>query len=98
MVEYKCNRCCKIYTNKYDYNRHKNRKYPCKKPYQNDTIPIPQKSESQDSSKNNHTSKSARNKKRYMCAYCGNNFTQSSSRNRHEKYRCKIKKEEENII
>jgi hypothetical protein len=30
MVLYECIRCLKSYRNKYDYNRHLNRKYPCK--------------------------------------------------------------------
>ena len=30
MVEYKCNVCNKIFTRKPDYNRHINRKIPCK--------------------------------------------------------------------
>lgn len=30
MIEYKCQQCNKIYHNKYDYNRHLNRKRPCK--------------------------------------------------------------------
>jgi len=30
MVQYKCNRCNKIFTHKNDYNKHKNRKKPCK--------------------------------------------------------------------
>lgn len=31
MVEYKCDRCNKIYSNKFDYCRHLNRKNPCEK-------------------------------------------------------------------
>ena len=30
VIEYKCKQCYKIYHNKYDYNRHLNRKKPCK--------------------------------------------------------------------
>ena len=31
MVEYICSRCTTIFTKKYNYEKHKNRKYPCKK-------------------------------------------------------------------
>ena len=31
MVEYKCSRCSKIFTKKYNFEKHQNRKYPCKK-------------------------------------------------------------------
>ena len=31
MVEYKCSRCSKsIFTKKYNFEKHQNRKYPCK--------------------------------------------------------------------
>jgi hypothetical protein len=85
MVEYKCIRCNKIYINKYDYNKHLNRKIPCKSKEQAKII-IQSKTI-------NSQSKTIKN---LRCNYCEKNFTHSNNLNRHIKTACKVIKENNN--
>lgn len=94
MVEYKCERCNKIYHNKYDYNRHLNRKRPCK----SDDIQTNEKQHkiTQISHKNPHIRGKKLNNKgnndKNICSYCKKAFSRRDSLNRHISKYCKVKK------
>jgi len=82
MVEYKCDRCAKLFNKKYDYTSHINRKFKCAENLQklteiNQNLP---KSEN-----SNH-----------KCNYCGKEFCNKYTLERHLNDRCKIKKDDTN--
>jgi len=85
MVEYKCDKCHKIFNKKDNYNIHINRKFSCKSLAPEDTKKTPfftddnKIEESQDS---------------IVCNYCKKSFSRQSSLTRHLNERCKIKKED----
>jgi len=87
MVQYKCERCTKIFKNKYDYTRHLNRKFKCKIVYTDD-------SENSDN-KNDTDTKQDKviNQKKHLCQYCNNYYSSASYLNKHIKNSCKIKKQ-----
>ena len=83
MVEYKCDKCGKIYSKKFDYNRHMKRKNPCTSSTQNIVV-VTQK----------NVDKIEQNLK---CTYCEQVFSRIDSLNRHTNSFCKIKiKQKEN--
>ena len=107
MVEYKCKQCNKIYYNKYDYNRHLNRKNPCKsnqeidtKIYQNiPTVPISYQNLPNNTKINNNLPENINIPKeicKNQCQHCKKNFSQISSLNRHIKDRCKVLNQQDN--
>ena len=101
MVEYKCDRCSKIYSKKYDYNRHINRKNPCKKKtnisagfrpnFTNKNTKI-----KNDLNINNENLIEENDKQLFKCNYCNKFFTRQDSLERHIQLRCIIKKKQEN--
>ena len=82
-IEYKCDKCGKIFNHKNDYNRHLNRKNPCKTsaeiPIQPNFTKIPPNKIIND----------------LKCNYCEKIFTRSDSLNRHLQNRCKVKKRQD---
>ena len=105
MVEYKCEKCNKIFKQKIDYTRHMNRKIPCKELYQNipnytETIPnytkAVDKSNKQQNSEKINTSVQSEQENNIKCAYCNKKFTQKSSLTRHLDKRCKVKNKQDN--
>ena len=106
MVEYTCNRCLKNYNNKCDYNRHLNRKRPCKIIKINESIIKPINSIT-DKQKNANLHKKMRNlhknpqnlhknrSKKYKCSYCEKNYSRKDSLKRHILSYCKVKKEKD---
>jgi len=104
MVQYKCNTCGKEFKLKGDFNRHKNRKFPCSKlnpsqsklnPSKSDTDEIKSEIESVQESiilKSNTDN---------QCFYCNKFYSTNSNLHKHIKNNCKVKKthdkEKENI-
>ena len=82
MVEYKCNKCNKVFKQKCHYDNHMNRKRPC--------IKLQQTSDEQQNVAINK--EIIINNK--QCPYCKIIFTRVSSLNVHLENRCKIKKEQ----
>ena len=97
MVEYKCNKCNKIFGRKSHYDYHINRKTPCKKSKEERNQNILNYTESCQKIPE-YTDPYQKEVKlgKNQCQYCKKNFTQSSSLNRHIKDRCKIKKQQDN--
>ena len=106
MVEYKCNRCCKIFVHKAGFIRHKNRKFPCKKQHTNDTQmhtnstqnKVIHGTNSESSCTQTAHKKCAKNKKVIIqpkCIFCNKFFSRAFSLMRHTKFYCKIKKQQE---
>ena len=98
MKEYKCNRCGKLYNNKYDFGRHKNRKKPCEIDSSISAI-ISQKNDQNILIKSNTTNKPKINKKKICsfvqvvikeCEFCSKYFNKKSNLDRHLKT-CKYK-------
>ncbi|AYV75520.1 MAG: hypothetical protein Terrestrivirus2_28 [Terrestrivirus sp.] len=93
MVEYKCNKCHKIFTKKYNYEHHLTRKFSCTA-VPNDTSKIP------DNLINKKSDAADQNNDK-QCNYCNKTFSQVSSLNRHLNNRCSVKmndiNEKENI-
>ena len=96
MVLYKCNRCSKEFKNKYDHNRHKNRKFPCTKLNPNESKLNPSesktnalKSDTCEIQKNNESKSESKNfalEKRitdYECFFCQNYYSTNSNLNKH---------------
>jgi len=99
MVEYKCNTCNKIFHHKNDFRKHLNRKFPCTKTTPHLHQNTSEKSITSEKLKNSCTEISPDTKKsKHVCEYCNNIFTRKYSLTRHLNGRCKIKKEEDNII
>ena len=96
MVEYICENCNKKYHNKYDYNRHLNRKIPCKSDRQenNKKHDVLQKPAEllQYPAKNELTDLA----KELQCKYCNQMFTRKDNLHKHVSERCKIKKQQDN--
>jgi hypothetical protein len=103
MVEFTCNLCLKIFKKKYNYNRHLNRKYPCKnvKLINRGVIINPLKTNFYNSKTTIISTEVApisteniknykKKTKEHICSFCSLSFTRISSLNRHLKYRCKI--------
>ena len=91
MVEYKCTRCNKIYNNKYNYNKHLNRKISCKKIIDKDNANNMQNNENIIF----NNAKTMQNEKN-LCNYCNKNFTHKNNLYIHINNRCKIRKQIEN--
>jgi DNA-directed RNA polymerase subunit RPC12/RpoP len=93
MVEYKCIRCAKIYSNKFDYNRHVNRKNQCgiklSDELNSDLRNLIESSE--ESSKNPIVTDSDVNAQliqvsnKNNCTYCSKQFSTNSNMNKHMK-------------
>ena len=112
MIEYKCSKCGKIFSQKSNYDYHINRKRPCKINSGNSTKfhKIPQKliehaqesiENQQNSTKNPQKSTEIVNSENKVitvlkCNYCQKTFARSDSLNRHLLNSCKVKKEQEN--
>ena len=99
MVEYICNDCNKTYHNKYDYNRHLNRKNPCKSDQNNNHQIAPKITKLHHIApiceiKNVQNNHNIINK---QCQYCNKIFTRISSLDRHINDRCKVKKRDDNF-
>ena len=102
MIEYRCSKCSKLFRDRCDYNRHLNRKKPCKikninetkiDANSNDSVSKKSKNNPKESLMNPKESKKNNNKK-YQCEYCDRKFTTNSNMNKHIKNNCKIKKTE----
>ncbi len=97
MTVYKCDRCDKKFKQKFNLDRHLNRKNPCK----NRTIFEPKLSQSEPYENEYETLKNSKNepqnepqnKKEYKCKYCCNIFSTNSHYNRHIKHNCKTRRE-----
>ncbi len=94
MVEYKCNKCNKVWIHKGSYNRHINRKNPC--------LDIPNSTNQKPTSTNQKQTKT--NQQLFNtckmgisneCEYCSKQFTHKNSLYRHIKHRCSVKIEQE---
>ena len=81
MVEYKCNRCSKLFNKKYDYNYHINRKFKCAENLQKLT-------------EINKNLQNPENNK-CICNYCKKEYSNKYVLERHFNT-CKIKKEDTN--
>ena len=100
MVDYKCKICCKEYTRKFNYDRHKNKKFPCKPENLNESDKIhiesyikvnePTDIITQDSYENPMQEKVTN-----QCKYCNNIFSTNSNFNRHMRLNCKVKQEKD---
>jgi uncharacterized C2H2 Zn-finger protein len=93
MVEYKCNKCTKIYNHKGDYDRHINKKKPC-------TLALSNESNLHDSAPVGaqiSTKDVDINEKESMCQYCSKMFTRESSLKRHLSGRCELKTKLETV-
>ena len=91
MVEYKCERCNKIFFKKSQFIYHSNRKNPCKEilPKENSSDLLDQLDQL------DLTDSNAEYKINSLeCQYCHSTFSQKSSLGRHIKDRCKIKNKE----
>ena len=97
MVEYKCNRCCKLYKNKFDYNRHLNRQKPCAIQTPNDTTEHQYNTSIKDNTVQNYNSINTDQtpiiEKEHICKYCKSSFTRNWSLLRHIDMRCAKKKD-----
>ena len=95
MVEYKCDRCEKVYFNKYDFNRHIKRKNPCKiSDIAEDNIRnviLPHEDHMDNTKK---LPKEVDNIKEHMCNYCNKTFSRIDSLNRHLSKYCKVKEKD----
>ena len=90
MVEYKCNKCCRTFNKKSNYNYHLKRKIPC----QNIIIQnIPQIS-TLSSTQNSAILAEQEEDTSHKCNYCNKTFSRSDSLNRHITNYCKIKKQQ----
>jgi len=110
MIEYKCNRCNKIFNKKSNYQSHINRKYPCKQQDINDDANGHKKTtdniiNTNDCIKNiqlpphddkNPVSPKIIKIRVHTCNFCKKIFTRSDSLNKHLKGRCKVRKQEDN--
>ena len=76
MVDYKCNRCCKTFTQKGHYQRHINRKYLCKEINPN---------------KSTNNLKSIVNNTTNKCPFCEQEYSNKWTLKRHVTNNCKIK-------
>ena len=87
MVEHKCNKCNKTFSRKYDFNKHINRKFPCKS---KDDLPsnLPPKPSNSPPKTSNLPQNIISN-----CNYCNKKFKRQDNLYRHIKLRCKVKKE-----
>lgn len=97
MTIYKCKRCDKIFNQKYNYNRHINRKNQCSngnhKESQKNHIKSFEK-DTMDVQKNNLESFTKINNENVnMCKYCAKLFSTNSNYNRHMRYNCRKRKE-----
>ncbi|AYV76118.1 MAG: hypothetical protein Terrestrivirus4_166 [Terrestrivirus sp.] len=96
MVEYKCERCLKIFSKKCDYTYHINRKTPCiiKVNTQSTTInqDSPQLTQINQINQFNQINQNLSNK--FKCNYCNKEFCNKYTLERHLNERCKIKKED----
>ena len=84
MVTYKCYDCDKIYNNKCDYNRHLQRKKPCK-----------MKKTSATSAKKIAKNRQEKSTTKYQCDFCLNLFTRKDSLDKHLSSRCKVKTQQD---
>jgi uncharacterized C2H2 Zn-finger protein len=111
MVEYKCERCLKIFKQKTDYLRHQKRKFSCKNENKTlDSIEETAKNESQKNTKNHKKTQKITEKKqnigvddevegngsKKVCNYCKKVFSRQDSLSRHITKHCKVKKSQDN--
>jgi hypothetical protein len=83
MVEYKCNKCLKIFSNKTKYTKHQSRKFPCEKQDKNNKQVNPIES------------KIGKKKVKHTCIYCNVIFSTNSNMSKHMKT-YKVRKQQEN--
>ncbi|AYV75425.1 MAG: hypothetical protein Terrestrivirus1_299 [Terrestrivirus sp.] len=84
MVEYKCDKCTKIFTRKQTYDYHIKRKNACKLTAPDNTKKTPICTDDKKNTEN------------IMCNYCKKTFSRQSSLTRHLNDRCDIKKDDTN--
>jgi uncharacterized C2H2 Zn-finger protein len=88
MVQYKCDKCDKIFKQKIDFQRHLDRKRPCNFTVSRVShIDIGRKVNENVNSKNFSKHQVSRDKK-YMCYLCSKEFGHKSSLSRHKNERC----------
>jgi len=110
MVEYKCNKCNKIFNKKDNYNIHINRKYPCNnssriEPKNSHKLADPATNvpiensiylERDITNSNDNISNTINTANTIQCSYCNKTFTLKSSLARHLNSRCTVKKDDTN--
>jgi hypothetical protein len=110
MVEYKCERCLKIFKQKTDYLRHQKRKFPCKSDKKTlDSVDKTAKIEPQKSTKTEkNPHKNTENVKKLadqelecgesnkVCNYCKRSFSREDALKRHITKHCKVKISQDN--
>jgi len=83
MVEYKCDRCGKIYNHKNNFRKHLNRKYPC--------IPIENNEDNHFENNENNDFEDHEDSIKNMCTFCHKTFSCKFSLTRHLKSSCSVR-------
>lgn len=92
MVLYKCEKCDKLFSDKQDYNRHKNRKYPCSKEQKTSNSILLQENHSNPTQIHQPDVNDQTIQKNFFCKFCKEVFSRIDSLKRHVNNYCKIKK------
>ena len=108
MTIYQCNMCLKEFNRKSNYDRHINRKFPCKIDNKSNTVSKSNKVSRKVSRKVSHSilNKKSESKKYnkssknhiFICPICDTEFNHKNNYYRHKKHYCKIKNENESDL
>ena len=90
MVEYKCDKCNKIFNKKSNFTKHINRKNKCKS---KEIVNIQNIPENTQNIPEIYPKLSDNKETKMKCSYCDKIFVYKSGLYRHTKLRCKVKKE-----